>query len=144
MCMCCMGAHGSAVYSSKRTYIYVCDSDVAGLQRAVLDSVGQYLLQLVAMHLRKTCPKCGAVVHAKRVVCDCSHAFACKRKARCSDDCEPKKAMKCRRVFECEEVIVQRKEEDRVCKVRERTRETHEQTLLGQGRENTYGEHERL
>ncbi len=33
------------------------------------------------MCLRKTCPKCGAVVHAKRAVCDCGHAFACKRKA---------------------------------------------------------------
>ena len=37
---------------------------------------------------------CSSTVHAKRVVCDCGHAFACKRRARCSDDCEPKKATK--------------------------------------------------
>jgi len=40
VCMHCMGAHGSAVYSSKRTYIRA--SNVAGLQRAVLDSVGEF------------------------------------------------------------------------------------------------------
>ena len=36
----CMGAHGSAVYSSERTYVRA--SDIAGLQRAVLDSVGEF------------------------------------------------------------------------------------------------------
>ena len=80
-----------------------------------------------SMRLKKTCPKCGAVVHEKRAVCDCGHAFARKRKARCSDDCEPKKR---RKAFECEEVMVQRKEKDRVRKAKERTRETREQTLL--------------
>jgi len=42
----CMGAHGSAIYSSERTYVHV--SNVAGLRRSVLDSVGWYLLPLVA------------------------------------------------------------------------------------------------
>ncbi len=32
-----------------------------------------------------------------------------KRKARCNDDREPKKATKCRTAFECEEVMVQRR-----------------------------------
>ena len=36
----CMGAHGFAVYSSERTYVRA--SDIAGLQRAVLDSVGEF------------------------------------------------------------------------------------------------------
>lgn len=82
-----------------------------------------------SMRLKKTCPKCGAVVHEKRAVCDCGHAFARKRKARCSDDCEPKKR---RKAFECEEVMVHRKEKDRVRKAKERTHETREQTLLSQ------------
>ncbi len=73
-----------------------------------------------SMRLRKTCPNCGAVLHAKRAVCNCGHALACKRKARCSDDREPKKATKRRRAFECE-VMVQRKEADKVRKARERT-----------------------
>ncbi len=58
-------------------------SDVAGLRRAVLDSVGRYLLLLVADNEVcnvYACPKCGAIVHAKRAVCDCGHAFACKRR----------------------------------------------------------------
>ena len=76
-------------------------------------------------------------MHVKRAVCDCGHAFACKRRARCSDDREPKKATKRRRAFECEEVMVQRREEDRVRKVRERSRETREQTLLRLERERT-------
>ncbi len=50
-----------------------------------------------SMRLRKTRPKCGAVVHPKRAVCDCGHAFACKREACCSDDREPKKATKRRK-----------------------------------------------
>ncbi len=32
-----------------------------------------------SMRLRKTYPKYGAVMHAKRAVCDCGHAFACKK-----------------------------------------------------------------
>ena len=43
-----------------------------------------------------------------RAVCDCGHAFVCKRRAHCSDDREPKKATKRRRAFECEEVMVGR------------------------------------
>ena len=71
----CMGAHGSAVYSSERTYVHA--SNVAGLWRSVLDSVGWYIYRcwwltmesVRSMRLRKMCPKCGAVVHAKRAVC---------------------------------------------------------------------------
>ncbi len=60
-------------------------------------SVSTTMESVKSMRLRKTCPKCGAVVHAKRAVCDCGHAVACKRKARCSDDHEPKKATKRKR-----------------------------------------------
>ena len=68
------------------------------------------------MRLRKTCPKCSTVVHVKRAICCCGHAFALKRKARCCDDSEPDKAMK-------------RRKSERVRKGRERVCETLEQTL---------------
>ena len=46
------------------------------------------------MCLRKVYPQCNTVVHVKRSVCDCGHAFALKkRKAWCSDDGKPVNAM---------------------------------------------------
>ena len=47
------------------------------------------------MRLRKVCPQCNTVVHLKRSVCDCGHAFPSKkRKARCTAVGEPENAMK--------------------------------------------------
>ena len=32
--------------------------------------------------LRKVCPQCSTVIHARRSVCECGHAFTLKREAR--------------------------------------------------------------
>ena len=34
------------------------------------------------MRLKKVCPQCSAVIHARRSVCECGHAFTLKREAR--------------------------------------------------------------
>ena len=34
------------------------------------------------MRLRKVCPQCSTVIHARRSVCECGHAFTLKREAR--------------------------------------------------------------
>ena len=34
------------------------------------------------MHLRKVCPQCSTVIHARRSICECGHAFTLKREAR--------------------------------------------------------------
>ena len=45
--------------------------------------------------LRKVCQQCNTVVHMKRSVCDCGHAFASKkRKAQCTAVGEPEDVMK--------------------------------------------------
>ena len=50
--------------------------------------------------LRKVCPQCNTVVHVKRSVYDCGHAFASKkRKARCTAVGEPDNAMKRRKAL---------------------------------------------
>ena len=36
------------------------------------------------LRLRKVCPRCNTLVHVKRAVCGCGHAFASKRKAQCT------------------------------------------------------------
>ena len=33
------------------------------------------------MRLRKVCPQCSTVIHARRSVCECGHAFTLKREA---------------------------------------------------------------
>ena len=37
----------------------------------------------VCMHLRKVCPQCNTILHARRSVCGCGHAFPLKRKGQC-------------------------------------------------------------
>ena len=34
------------------------------------------------MRLRKVCPQCSTVIHARRSICECGHAFTLKREAR--------------------------------------------------------------
>ena len=34
------------------------------------------------MRLRKVCPQCSTVTHARRSVCECGHAFTLNREAR--------------------------------------------------------------
>ena len=60
---------------------------------------------------RKTCPKCDTVVHVKRAACGCGHKFALKRKGCRSVENE---SVKRRRAVECEEVVMQRKDKERV------------------------------
>ena len=85
-----------------------------------------------SMYLRKTCPKCDTVVHVKRAACGCGHKFALKRKGRRSFENE---SVKRRRAVECEEVVMQRKDKERVRKVRERAGEMPEKTLLRRQRD---------
>ena len=69
------------------------------------------------MRLRKICPQCNTVVHVKRSVCDCCHAFASKkRKARCTTVGEPENAMKRRKALLSEEELLVTKERDKVHK----------------------------
>ena len=35
----------------------------------------------IGMRLRKVCPQCSTVIHARRSVCECGHAFTLKREA---------------------------------------------------------------
>ena len=34
------------------------------------------------MRLRKVCPQCSTVIHERRSICECGHAFTLKREAR--------------------------------------------------------------
>ena len=53
---------------------------------------------------KEVCPQCNTVVHIKRSVCDCGHAFASKkRKAQCTAVGEPEHAMKRRKASLSEE-----------------------------------------
>ena len=73
--------------------------------------------------------QCNTVVHVKRSVCECGHAFASKkRKARCTAVGEPENVMKRRKALLSEEELV-RKERGKVRKVSKRASETREQTL---------------
>ena len=73
-----------------------------------------------SMRLRKVCRQCNTVVHMKRSVCDCGHAFASKkRKARCTAVGEPENAMKRRKPLLSEEELLVRKETKSAKRVRE-------------------------
>ena len=84
------------------------------------------------MRLRKVCPQCNTILHARRSVCGCGHAFPSKRKAQCIADKEKLQVMKRRRALESEGETSLRKEKDKVCKASVRTSETFEQTLYRQ------------
>ena len=84
-----------------------------------------------SMYLRKTCQNCDTVVHVKRAACGWGHKLALKRKGRRSVKNESVK----RKAVECEEVVMQRKDKERVRKVRERAGEMPENTLLRRQRD---------
>ena len=78
------------------------------------------------------------VVHVKRLVCDCGHTFASKkRKARCTAVGEPENAMKRRKALLSEEELLVTKERDKVHKASKRASETREQTLHRQEQNQT-------
>ena len=62
------------------------------------------------LRLRKVCPRCNTLVHVKRAVCGCGHAFASKRKAQCTTN----ESVKRKRASESE------KETDKVRRARRR------------------------
>ena len=88
------------------------------------------------MRLRKVCPQCNTIVHVKRSVCDCCHAFASK--ARCTTVGEPENAMKRRKALLSEEELLVMKERDEVHKVSKRASETREQALHRQEQNQTH------
>ena len=73
--------------------------------------------------LRKVCPQCGTVLHVKRAVCGCGHAFP--RKA---EYIAKREAMKRKRTLESENEKLASKEQERLRKKRMRATETNEQS----------------
>ena len=57
---------------------------------------------------RKGCSQCDTVVHVKRSVCDCCHAFASKpeKEARCTTVGEPENTLKRRKTLLSEEELL--------------------------------------
>ena len=75
------------------------------------------------MRLRKVCPQCSTVVHARRSVCECGHAFTLKREARITAS----NPVKRKRALDFLEDTLSRQERTRMASMR--ATETQEQTL---------------
>ena len=77
------------------------------------------------MRLRKVCPQCSTVIHVRRSICECGHAFTLKREARntASSPAKRKKAL------ESLEDTLRRQENNRIRMASMRSSETQEQTL---------------
>ena len=80
---------------------------------------------------RYVCPHCNTILHVRRAVCGCGHAFPSKRKA-CNDKMI---AAKRARVRESQHEVSLRKEQDRLSKASIKSSETCEQTLHRQEQE---------
>ena len=78
------------------------------------------------MRLRKVCPQCSTVVHARRLICECGHAFTLKREAHntASSPAKRKRALE-----SLEETLMRRQENNRIRMASMRSSETQEQTL---------------
>ena len=61
------------------------------------------------MRLRKVCPQCSTVIHARRSICECGHAFTLKREARITAS----SPAKCKRALESLEDTLRRQESNR-------------------------------
>ena len=77
------------------------------------------------MRLRKVCPQCSTVIHTRRSVCECGHAFTLKREA-CIIASSPAKR---KRALESLEDTLRRQESNRTRMASMRASETQEQTL---------------
>ena len=77
------------------------------------------------MHLRKVCPQCNTVIHARRSVYECGHAFTLKREARITASSPAKH----KRAVESLEDTLRRQESNRTRMASMRASETQEQTL---------------
>ena len=89
------------------------------------------------MHLRKVCPQCNTILHARWSVCGCGHAFPLKRKGQCIADKLKSQVMKRKRTLETELETLLRRQKDKVRKVSMRAPETAEETL--HRKESNYG-----
>ena len=77
------------------------------------------------MRLRKVCPQCSIVIHVRRSVCECGHAFTLKREARITAS-SPAKS---KRALESLENTLRRQDSNRTHMASMRASETQEQTL---------------
>ena len=77
------------------------------------------------MRLRKVCPQCSTVIHARRSICECGHAFTLKREARITASSPAKR----KRALESLEDTLRRQENNRIRMASMRASETQEQTL---------------
>ena len=77
------------------------------------------------MRLIKVCPQCNTVIHARRSICECGHAFTLKREARNTASSPAKR----KRAVEYLEDTLRRQENNRIRMASMRSSETQEQTL---------------
>ena len=77
------------------------------------------------MRLRKVCPQCSTVIHARRSISECGHAFTLKREARNTASSPAKR----KRVLESLKDTLRRQENNRIRMASMRSSETQEQTL---------------
>ena len=75
------------------------------------------------MRLRKVCPQCSTVIHARRSVCECGHAFTLKREARITASSPEKR----KRALESLEDTLRRQESNRTRMASMRASGTQEQ-----------------
>ena len=72
------------------------------------------------MRLRKVCPQCSTVIHARRSVCECGHAFTLKKEARITASSPAKR----KRALESLEDTLRRQESNRTRMASMRASET--------------------
>ena len=77
------------------------------------------------MRLRKVCPQCSTVIHVRRSVCECGHAFTLKREPRITASIHAKR----KRALESLEDTLRRQESNRTSMASMRASETQERTL---------------
>ena len=77
------------------------------------------------MRLRKVCPQCSTVIHARRSICECGHAFTLKREALNTASSPAKR----KRALESLEDTLRRQENNRIRMASMRSSETQVQTL---------------
>ena len=75
--------------------------------------------------LRKVCLQCSTVIHARRSICECGHAFTLKREVRNTASSPAKH----KRALESLEDTLRRQENNRIRTASMRSSETQEQTL---------------
>ena len=69
------------------------------------------------------------VIHPRRSVCECGHAFTLKREARITDSITASSPVKCKRALESMEDTLRRQEKNRTRMASMRGSETQEQAL---------------